>query len=228
MGALLDGEGAVGVGRLDLEGGGLDSGLFRVGRVVDLRRVAVAFRPPQVHPHQHLGEVRGIDATCFGADGDQGLALVVLPGEQGADLLGVDLLLQGDPFLLGLDQGFLVLVAKFEHDLQVIQALPQFLDPLEFGLGVGQLAGDLLRVVLVVPQVRSAGFLGQLVNAGLDLLDVHDGLDARQGGVQSLQCSCVVEIHKVSAYAARSVAQSEQAVVCLGGGIQPAVKTGVR
>ena len=94
VGALLDREGAVGVGGLDLEGGRLDAGLFRVGRVVDLGGVAVTLRPAQIHPHQHLGEVRRVDAAGLGADGDQGFALVVLAGQQGTDLLRVDLLLQ--------------------------------------------------------------------------------------------------------------------------------------
>ena len=85
--------------------------------------------------------------------------------------------------------------------LEVVQPLPDLLDVPEFGLRVGQLAGDLLRVLLVVPQVGDAGRGGEFGDGGLEPVDVHDGLDARQGGFQGLHCCRVVEIHKVSAYA---------------------------
>ena len=51
-----------------------------------MRRVAVPLGPAQVHAQQHLGEVGGVDATGAGADGHDGLALVVLPRQQRADL----------------------------------------------------------------------------------------------------------------------------------------------
>ena len=51
-------------------------------------------RPADVHPHQHLGPVRGVDAAGAGADGHDRLALVVLPREQGPDLHRLDVLAQ--------------------------------------------------------------------------------------------------------------------------------------
>jgi hypothetical protein len=201
VGPLLHREGAVGVGGLDLEGGRLDAGLLGVGGVVDLCVVAVPFRPAQVHPQQHLGEVGGVDPAGLRADGDHRLPLVVFAGQQGTDLLGLDLLAQGDELRLGLGVGLRVLVAELEHHLQVVQALPEVFDPLQLGLGVGQPAGDLLRVLLVVPQVGGAGRLGQLVDGALQPLDVHDRFDTGKGGVQGLDRSRVVEIHSTSAYA---------------------------
>src|SRR5665647_320006 len=78
VGAGLDGKIAIRVGDLDLEGSRLQPGLLGVGGVQDLGRVAVPIRPAQVHPHEHLGEVRRIDTAGAGADRDDGLALVVL------------------------------------------------------------------------------------------------------------------------------------------------------
>ena len=94
MRALLYRERSVREGGLDLEGGGLDARLLGVRRVVDLGRVAMAFGPAQVHPQQHGSEVGRVDATGLGANGDQRLALVVLPGQQRADLEGLDRFLQ--------------------------------------------------------------------------------------------------------------------------------------
>ena len=74
------------VRHLDREGGRLEARLLGVGGVVDLGGVTVALGPAQVHPHQHLGEVGGVHPAGAGADGHHGLAGVVLPGEQGADL----------------------------------------------------------------------------------------------------------------------------------------------
>ena len=52
---------------------------------------------------QHLGPVGGVDAAGLGADRDQRLARVVLPGQQRADLELVDARAKGDD--LGLDLG---------------------------------------------------------------------------------------------------------------------------
>ena len=82
---------------MDREGGRLQAGLLGVGGVEDLDGVLVLLGPAQVHPHQHLGEVGGVDAAGAGADGDQRLAGVVLAGQQGADLERLDRLLAAEP-----------------------------------------------------------------------------------------------------------------------------------
>ena len=158
-------------------------------------------RPAQIHPHQHLGEVGRVHPAGLRTDGHQRLALVVLAGQQGAHLLGVDLLLHGDQLFLRLHQRVRVVVTQLEQHIEVVQALPELLDVPELGLRVGELAGDLLGVFLVVPEVRDAGRFGKLGDGDLELVDVHDGLDARQGGFQGLHCCRVVKIHKWSAYA---------------------------
>ena len=84
--AVLAAQRAVGVGRVDRERGGLDPGLFGVGGVVDLGRVAVPLRPAQVHAQQVLRPVGGVRAAGLGVDRDQRLPGVVLAGQQGPDL----------------------------------------------------------------------------------------------------------------------------------------------
>src|SRR5664280_2371801 len=89
--ALLDRQRPVRERRLDGERRRPDAGLFGVGRVVDLDRVAVTVRPPRVHAEQHLGEVGSVDAAGFRTDRDEGVALVVLARQQRANLERLDL-----------------------------------------------------------------------------------------------------------------------------------------
>ena len=109
---------------MDGEGGRLEAGLLGVGGVEDLDGVLVLLGPARVHPHQHLGEVRGVDATGAGADGDQRLAGVVLAGEQGADLERLDGLLDPGQLALGVGErvGVALLLAELDHDLEVVDA----------------------------------------------------------------------------------------------------------
>ena len=97
--------------------------LLGVGGVVDLGGVAVPLGPAQVHPQQHLGEVGGVDPAGLGPDGDQGLAGVVLPGQQGAHLELAERRAQRGELALGLLPGVGVVLALGELDqhLQVVE-----------------------------------------------------------------------------------------------------------
>jgi hypothetical protein len=165
VGARLDVEVPERIRRLDLEGGRLEPGLLRVARVEDGRRVAVPLRPAQVHPHEHLGEVGRVDASGAGADGDDGLALVVLAREEGAHLELADVPLEGGQLTLGLRHGLrvaTVLGAHLDERLEVLDALVHPDDPLELGVGPRQLGRDPLGPLLVVPEVRDGGLLLQV------------------------------------------------------------------
>ncbi|MPM14454.1 hypothetical protein SDC9_60816 [bioreactor metagenome] len=170
MGALLDREGAVRVRGADLEGGGLDPRLLGVGDVVDLGRVAVPLAPAQIHPHQHLGEVRGVDTTGLGADRHDGVALVVLTGQQRAHLERVEGLAQRPGLLVRvLEHRVVVLLdGQLDHHLEVLESLAQVGEPLHLGLECRQARRHPLRVVLVVPQVGGRHLLLQLGD-----LDLH-------------------------------------------------------
>ncbi len=172
---------------MDGERRALDARLFGVGGVEHLDAVVVLLGPADVHPHQHLGPIGGVDATRTGADGDDGLALVVLAGQQGPDLHLFDVGLQRFEFGVGL--GELVVATLFgrqfvEHR-QILEAAAQAFDATQFTLGVGEFTGDALGVALVVPQI---GGVGGLVFELLDLraqpIDVEHSLHRRQGGVE--------------------------------------------
>ncbi len=188
VGALLDRERAVGVGRLDREGRRLDAGLLGVRRVVDLGRVAVALGPAQVHPHQHLGQVGGVDAAGLGADGHQGLARVVLAGQQGADLELADASCASAASSGSASasvSGVALVLGQLEQHREVVEAPAQGLDPGQLALHVREPAGDLLRVLLVVPEVGRGGLLvevGQVSRA------------SRRGRAPSRCCQGLVEL----------------------------------
>ena len=177
-------------GHLDREGGRLEAGLLGVRGVVDLGRVAVPLGPAQVHPQQHLGEVGRVHPAGAGPDGHQRLAGVVLAGEQGADLHLLDRLGQrrrsrrrprrATPGVgLGLGQ--------LQQHPRVVQPGPQPLQPVDLAVDVRQPRGDLLRLGLVVPEVRRGRLLLQLGLVPAQPVEVEDVLDVAQGGVECLE-----------------------------------------
>ncbi len=171
VGALLDGERAVGVRHVHREGGRLDAGLFGVRRLVELRLVAVALGPAEVHALELLREVGGVDAAGLGADGDDGLAGVVLAGEEGADLHLVQRLLDGGQFVLRLGAGVRVvlLLGHLEEDREVVDPAAEGLGLADLGLEVAQLAGDLLRRLRVVPQEGAAACSSRTTTSALSV-----------------------------------------------------------
>ena len=82
---------AVGVAAPDGELGRQDAGLGALGDVVDLDVEAPTLGPAGVHAQQHLGPVLGVDAAVLGVDGADGVGLVVLAGEEAAQLELVEL-----------------------------------------------------------------------------------------------------------------------------------------
>src|SRR5215213_7933506 len=108
MRALFGGQGSVREGGLYLECRRLDARLLRVGGVVNLGRVAMAFRPAQIHAEQHGGEVGSVHTAGLGADGNQGLTLVVLTRKQGAYFENLDRLLQSGESFGRLDKAGLI------------------------------------------------------------------------------------------------------------------------
>src|SRR5664279_1396867 len=134
--ALLDRQRAVRERRLDRERRRLDAGLFGVGRVVDVDRVAVTVRPPRVHAEQHLGEVGRVDAAGFRTDRDQGVALVVLARQQRANLERLDLRLDLVDLAANLVDGTGVglLLGQIDEHTEVVETHAKAHDALHLGL----------------------------------------------------------------------------------------------
>ena len=85
---------------------------------------------------QHLGEVGGVDATGAGADRDERLALVVLAGEQGADLELARRPCGAMPSSRSASArvvGVVLLLAELDQDLEVVDPAVQLGDALELG-----------------------------------------------------------------------------------------------
>ncbi len=142
--------------------------------------------PAQVHPLQHLGEVGRVDPAGLGADGDEGVALVVLPGEERADLEGVDRLAQRGQLVLGLDHAGVValLLPELDEHREVVEARAQAAEPVDVGLQPREPGGDLLGVVDVVPQVGRGDLLLELG----DLAALAGGVEHRlDGGERPLE-----------------------------------------
>lgn len=189
MSALLDREHPVGERLLHGEGGRLDPGLLGEGGVVNLGGVAVPLGPAQVHPQQHGREVGRVDTAGFGANRHQRIALVVLTGQQGADLERLDVGGQSLQVALRLgESGRIVLLhGEFDQHAEIVHSSPQGGDPVHLGLQPGKLRGDGLGIVLVVPQVRGCRLLGELGNLGLLGRWVEDGLDRLKSAVEDGQ-----------------------------------------
>ena len=188
VGAGLDAQRAVGIGGLDLEGRRLQAGFFSVGRIHDLRRVAVTLRPTQVHAQEDLGEVGGIHAARAASDRNDGIALVVLAVQQRADLQVTQVLAELLQISLGLGQdvGALVRVlgGHVHHGLQVVDALAHLRDAIELALAVAERARDSLGGARVVPQVGRGRLLIQLGDLRAQLVRLHDREDVLHGGAQ--------------------------------------------
>ena len=211
VGARLDAQRAVRVRHLDREGGGLEAGLLRVRRLVDLGRVAVPLGPAQVHPHQHLGEVGRVHAAGAGPDGHHGLAGVVLAGEEGADLHLLDRLGQRRRARRPprrSDASSPSASAISSSRLGVVEPGPQPLHPGDLTGQVRQAGVDLLGARLVVPQVGGGGLLLELRLVPAQLVHVEDVLDVAQGGVEGLELFREVGCtHNGQDYAARPVSR---------------------
>ena len=183
MSALLHGERAVGERRLDREGGRLQACLFRVGRVVHLDGVTVTFRPPQIHAHQLLREIRGINPSGLGANGDQRIPGVILAGEQGTHLECLDVLGEPVKFTLNIGSRFSVVLldGQFEHDGGIVETASQRLETLNLGLPRGEGRGDPLGVVLVIPKIGSSHLLREPRYLSAQPRQVSHRLDGFQG-----------------------------------------------
>ena len=71
----------------------------------------------------------------------------------------------------------------------------QTLDAAQLALGVGQLAGDLLGVALVVPQVRIGRLVLELLDLGAQAVHVEHPFHRGQGGVKGGDVRLSIEVH---------------------------------
>ena len=144
----------------------------------------MSFGPAQVHAQQHLREVGSIHPAGAGADGDDGLAFVVLPCQQRHDLQVLQRFLQCREVLgsFGEGVGVALFLRQLHQDLKVIDPGLQSAQLLQFGLGVAELGGDYLSGRGIVPQIGRAGLVGQILNVLHELCHLGDLLNRGVSG----------------------------------------------
>ena len=177
---------AVGVAALDDEGDRVDAGLLRRGELVDLDGEAPALGPAAVHAQQHLGPVGGVGAAGPGVDLADGVALVVLAGEEGLQVDGGEVAVEaGQPAGDLLLQRLVALLAgQLVERLEVGQAALEPLDEVDVVLDAGQLGRHLPGRIGVVPQRRVAGLLFELDETGPGGVDAEIAAGVLQAAPQ--------------------------------------------
>ena len=173
----------------------IDSQLERLTLSGELRRVNIWSRDGRI-VYSSEPELRGhrfsIGPLLGSAYAGEGVARVVLPRQQRADLERLDGLL--DPLELdvglGEDLGVVRLSPELDEDPDVVDALPEADDAFGLGLQDRQPPGDLLGMCLVVPEIGCGHLLLELGDLCPHRVEVENGLDRRHRRVEGLDC-CV-------------------------------------
>ena len=171
---------AIGVVARNLDGGGLDAGLFalRLFEIFDLE--AMFFGPARVHAEQHLGPVLAFGSAGAGVDLEIGIEAVGFARQQRFQLAAGDFLLQVLQRGLGLgdDAGIVLGLAEFDHADIVLELALDLADAVERILQRGPLLHQLLRLLGIVPEIGSFGELVQFRQTRGGLFDVKDASSA--------------------------------------------------
>ena len=85
-------------------------------------------------------------------------------------------------------------LGQFPERLGVIEMAAQVFDPADFALDVGQLAGDLLRILRIVPEIRRGGLFGQRGAVAAQLRQIDDRFDAGQRRRQILEARALTSL----------------------------------
>src|SRR5208282_1511954 len=163
--AALGGQQAVGVFALDQERGVLDARFLGGGRVQHGGAETAALRPAQIHAHEHLGPVLGVNAAGAGLDGDDGVQPVVFAGEQRGGFQLGDPGIGGVQFAGDFVEQFFALggvglfVGELEIAFQVVQQAGEFFFVLDRGFSALAVLHGALGGFLVLPEVGASDLL---------------------------------------------------------------------
>ncbi len=141
-----------------MEGDGVDADLGAEAAVDFFDLPAHLLAVVEVHAEEHLGPVVGLGAADAGGDGDEGVAVVVLAGEEGLQLdlghAGPDL----EELLVGLGQEVLVagLLGHLVGEAGILEARDHVAQGVHLGLEGLELAEDLAGLALVIPEAGLA------------------------------------------------------------------------
>ena len=186
MDPILAAQEAVGVLPLNGDGGGLDARLVVILVVEGFDGEVVALRPAGVHPVEHLAPVLGLGAAGAGVEAEDGVAVVVLAGEQGGQIGLLQGPLQAAEALAHLRQEALV-VLLHGHLHQGGQILPLAHQPLVVLQLVLELLGALEHLLgpgHIVPEIGVVGLLLQLLHLPAGPLQIQGRSQTVQAGAQ--------------------------------------------
>ena len=127
--------------------------------------------------------------------------------QQRLDFELVDDVLEFSELVTCLLGGVLVvhLDSELHENLEVVDALLDLGDALELVLTVAESAGDLLRVLHIVPEIGSGGGVAEPGDLLLERVDIDDGLDIGEGRAQGLDVGGHIEFkHDAPAYRRRA------------------------
>ena len=157
--AVLGAQAPVGVAAADQERGRGDAGLGPGRHLVELDVEAAALGPAQVHAQQHVGPVLGVGPALAGLDLADGVGLVVLAGEQRAQLELVEVgapARRSPPPISGSTESSASSRAELVAASRRRRCAPASASySSRSSLAAGQLAVDLAGQVGVVPEVRA-------------------------------------------------------------------------
>ena len=189
MNAVFGAQKAVGVGARDRERDVFDARVVTWLEVDDLGLEALVLTPAEIHAHQHLGPVLGVDAARARADVDDGVRAILRAAEHAreldlahASLQAVELLGPvGDHRLVVFRLGHLEqlgLIADLGEQLVVVgQAL----------LDVCALTHQGARLVRIVPKPLALRAVVQAIELATKTFDVKDTSPAFRGAVRGLR-----------------------------------------
>ncbi len=164
----------------DLDGRGLDAGLFALGLFHHLDLEAAGFRPARIHAQQHLRPVLAFGAAGAGMDFEIGIETIGLARQQRFELAPGDFLLQGFQRGFGFrDHAVIALgLAELDHADVVFELPLDLANARERILKRGALLHQLLGLLGIVPEVGIFCELVQLSEARRRFLDVKDASSA--------------------------------------------------
>ncbi len=171
---------------LDRERRGAEPGFGARRHLVDLGGETAPFRPAQVHAQQHVGPVLRVGAARAGVDRADRVAVVVLTGEQRAQLQRVELTAERfEPGAdLALDRLVALLAGKLGERLEIRNRAVELIDEGDVLLELRELGVDLAGAILVVPEVGLADLDLELLDPGPRLVDLQVGARALDAAAQ--------------------------------------------
>ena len=185
---------AVGVVALDLDGGGLDAGLFAVLIVEQRILIAVAVGPHGVHAVEHLRPVLRLGAAGTGVERQNGVVRVVLAGEQRGkthffQLFRERIILRFQLFKHG---GIVLFERHFTHGEKIVPGRAELVVLFALRLQLLDALLHLLRMGDIVPEAVLRALLLQLGDLALRLFQMERVLQIVQRRLERVELAFIL------------------------------------